>query len=213
MTSAQKAGLAAIAAVVAAGGVALVSSQLKTSSQNLKVTMAGYGDCEVAVLSCPLRVRKECREKKDGGLRPSYFRARVRGLSCVNDAGIVSTLLPPRLTRDGGLIAECTDPVGECEAAASCGEDGDGGALCDDDGTSEDRPVKVELQRCGCYNPDAGPCRRPSTDGGPAEYAPMGATIQMPPYVGPGCVRKACVEMPESSQDLGDSWPNECPTQ
>lgn len=157
---------------------------------------AGIEDyCVRALVECDGRVAEECRDLPDGGRRRRYATVRMGAYSCERDGGAATALVfrPPRcfefVSEDLCRVLEpdsCSDPQ-------ACGDDGQGPRW---------RAVQAP---CACRIPGQ-MCRFPNPDGGLGLPMELGATYR-PPWTGPGCQPKACVEL---AGEQGQSWPDEC---
>lgn len=148
--------------------------------------------CEQVLVECHGRVAPSCRDLPDGGRRPRYATIRTGAYVCERDGG--NPALIYRFPR-------CFEPISEdycevlsaCDDAQACGEDEDGPKW---------RPAQAP---CACRIPGQ-MCRSPNPDGGLGIPMQLGVTYR-PPWTGPGCQPKACVEV---AGEQGQSWPDEC---
>ncbi len=203
MTPAQER-LIVLGAAVTIGGSLFVLFRPRAGVTRDQLVSAGFTSqaCAPVVVECEGYLEDECRVRPDGGMRPRYATAKLQAIRCdLDDAGTpLLWIRSPRLSQ----VRDCFHPIGDvsrsCAVVDPACADADLWGV-DMDGEPASKPAQ---ERCACHQMDAGNCRANiALDGGLA-VVPPGVTVSAP-FVGPGCVRKTCVELFGES-----SMPAEC---
>ena len=188
--------IAISATVFIGGGVIMLGTPDKPGVTWAKLLDAGLADqCEVKQASCPaLFTESGLGWAKDAGLLPSthvgrYAQVRTLMAKCsVSDAGAGLVVIPDLPTDDAGVAVMRLFAPSFC-AKSDCGE-------C----SADPYPLGFVADEMPCaWRPvgvDAGSCVL--LDGGNPGSENTKPATQL---VGPGCVRKVCVELPGLSSD------------
>ncbi len=183
------------AGLVFVGGVAYLFARPEPGVTVADLLDAGIDEhCERVQFTA--EVRDRCQNTlPDGGLSPRYRSVRDVAYVCQNDAG-PPVLIPRWFTRPA--LRNCYAVVSEDSVQIL-------GPTFDDGGQA----VLPEPGRCAC-RARGQVCRWTGMDGG-LQLMGFNNTYEaaQAPFVGPGCVRRNCVEWDEGD-GTGHSMPREC---
>jgi hypothetical protein len=217
--------------IIGIGGTTYVALQLKDDATIAQAVDAGFNQAfDPVKVECPWRQVPQCvtrpdggqlcgispvctrkLELPDGGARPRYFYGPTKAFVAERDGGGLPGITFPFLPKDNQGRA-CIAVVGDPQTACTLVEEGCTGAGCGTD-SEGNQIVATSQDKCACRNPDAGLCRMyryDINDGGfmTLTLAPLGLSLDPGFFVGPGCVRKSCMEI---GGEQSTSWPAECP--